>query len=104
MSSRLEILLQYYKEEPHDPFNVYALAMEYISSDTGKALSLFEELLSQHEQYVPTYYHAAKLYTELNEREKAISTFEKGIAIAKKMNDNKAARELKSAYDEFMFE
>lgn len=99
----MEQLLEFYQEQPDDPFNVYALALEYLKTDKVKAKEFFELLLSHHEDYIPTYYHAAKLYADLEERERAIATFEKGIRKATKANDNKAARELKSAYDEFMF-
>ena len=104
MSSRLEILIQYYKEDPSDPFNAYALATEYLKSNAGEAQRLFEELMLRHPSYVPTYYHAAKLFQEHGEREKAIATYEKGIEVAREMNDVKALRELRSAYDELVFE
>ncbi len=103
MSSRLEILLQYYNEDPHDPFNIYALAMEQLKSNADESLRLFEELMERHEDYVPTYYHAALLYQQRDERDKAISTYEKGIEVARKQNDLKALRELQSAYDEMLF-
>jgi lipoprotein NlpI len=103
MSTRLDILLQFYNDDPNDPFNSYALAIEYLKSDFTKAQHYFEKLLSEHEYYVPTYYHAAKLYQDLGEVDKAMSVYEKGIAVAKSQNDTKAAKELKSAYDEMMF-
>lgn len=103
MSTRLDTLLQFYKDDPNDPFNIYALAIEYQKFDVTKAQVYFEKLLSDHHTYVPTYYHAAKLYQELGNAEKAIEVYEKGIAIAKSQNEMKAARELKSAYDEMMF-
>lgn len=104
MSARLDQLLLYYNEDPHDPFNVYALALEYQKSDRMKAKEYFDLLLSHHEDYVATYYHAAKLYVDLEQKDKAIALYQKGIAIAKKNNDAKAARELQSAYQELMFE
>lgn len=104
MSTRLDTLLQFYKDDPDDPFNVYALAIEYQKSDIPKSLEYFNILLKDHEQYVPTYYHAAKLFQETGNVEKAIIVYEKGIAVAKSQNDSKAARELKSAYDELTFD
>jgi hypothetical protein len=61
MSTRLDTLLQFYKEEPDDPFNIYALAMEYQKTDVKKALDHFALLLQNHDSYLPTYYQAAKL-------------------------------------------
>ena len=102
--NRLELLLKYYEDDPKDPFNVYALAIEYLKSDAEKSRELFDKVMLEHPDYVPTYYHAAKLYQEIGEKEKAISIYEKGIAIALKNKETKAHRELKSAYDELMFE
>ena len=101
---RIEQLKQYYEEDPQDPFNIYALALEYLNMDVAKAGPLFEKLLTEHKEYLPTYYHAAKFYQERGQMEKAAEVFEEGISLARRMNDQKAMRELKSAYDEMMFE
>ena len=103
-SDRISQLQQFYEEDSSDPFNIYALALEYLKYDSAKSKSLFESLLTLHGEYLPTYYHAAKLYQETGEKEKAISVFAKGIALARKLNDTKTLRELRSAYDEMMFE
>jgi Tfp pilus assembly protein PilF len=102
--NRLDILIGYFEDDPNDPFNIYALAIEYLKTDKQKSRELFEKLLDEHPAYLPSYYHAAKLYQEINEREKAIAAYEKGIAIALQQNETKARQELKSAYDELMFE
>lgn len=101
---RLEQLLAYYEEDPKDPFNIYGLALEYQKTDLQQAEKYFNLLLKDHEGYVPTYYHAAKLYQELGQRDKAIAVYEKGILVATHAQNFKAARELRSAYDELMFE
>ena len=64
---RLKILFQYLEEEPNEPFNVYAIAMEYMSKDIQKAKFYLEKLLTEHPDYVPTYYHAAAVYVELED-------------------------------------
>ena len=101
---RLEQLLLFFEEDPDDPFNIYALANEYKSIDTEKALMYFELLIKNHPNYVATYYHLAHLYLDLNEDEKAKKTFENGIEIATSNNEALALRELKSAYEEFMMD
>lgn len=103
-SDRITQLLEFYQEDPHDPFNLYALALEYLKSDAEKAREHFDRLLNIHAGYLPTYYHAAKLYEARGEKEKAKEVFEKGISLAGKLHDAKAMRELKAAYDELMFD
>jgi hypothetical protein len=103
-SDRLQQLLQFYNEEPKDPFNIYALALEFLKTDQIKSKEFFDLLLAEHADYLPTYYHAAKFYQDINKKEDAIAIFEKGIALAKRLNDSKAVRELQSAYQELIFE
>jgi len=103
ISGRIEQLQKFLDEDPSDPFNWYALALEYQKSDPDKALTLYEKLLADFEGYIPTYYHAAHLYQQLGKMEKAIHAFEKGIGEARKQNDLKAAKELRSALDEILF-
>ena len=103
-ADRLKQLEEFYREEPDDPFNVYALALEYQKSNTDKAAEFFDLLLRKHAEYLPAYYHAAKFFQDLGHKERDIDTYEKGIELAAKVKDQKALRELRSAYDEFMFE
>ncbi|WP_200977054.1 lipopolysaccharide assembly protein LapB [Echinicola sp. 20G] len=103
-SSRIEQLLQFAKEEPDNPFNLYALALEYQKTDPNQAVGYFEKLLSEHSDYLPTYYHAGALFTELEELEKAKATYESGIQLADKQENQHALRELKNAYQNFLFE
>ena len=101
---RLKELEKFYEEDPSDPFNAYALAIEYLKDHPEKSKALFRKLLSAHPDYLPTYYHAALFFSETNEKKTAIDVFEKGMSLAKKLNDKKTLRELQTAYDELMFE
>jgi len=103
-SSRLEQLLDFLKNDPNDAFTLYAIATEYRNSDTGKALHYYEKLLRDHPDYLPTYYHLAHLYIDLEEDNKAEDTFKNGIALAQNQKDALALRELQNAYNEFLFE
>jgi tetratricopeptide (TPR) repeat protein len=100
--SRLEQLQKFLDEDPADPFNWYALALEYQKTDINKALAIYEKLLTDNPKYVPTYYQAANLYQLNAETKKAINTYEVGIKQAQQQNDRKAAGELQSALDELM--
>jgi tetratricopeptide (TPR) repeat protein len=101
--SRLDQLLKFYEEDPSDPFNLYGLALEYLKNDVNKSKQMFDRLLNEFPDYIPTYYHAAKLYVELNEKENAIKIYKQGIERSSKLQDTKANRELKSAYEELTF-
>jgi len=98
--NRLEQLTQFLQEDPDDPFNIYALALEYQKTDLPQARAMFDLLLDKHPSYIPAYYHAGNLYITLERIDDAIRIFENGIAEAKKQNATKALRELQSAYDE----
>lgn len=102
--NRLKQLMKFYEEEPNDPFNIYALATEYKTSDLDKALEFYELLINNHPEYIATYYHLAHSYIDIGEDEKAKLTFEAGIEIATRNNEAFALRELKSAFDEFMMD
>lgn len=98
-SSRLEKLLEFLQNEPEDEFLQYALATEYLRlNQTEKALLYFETLVIKHPAYVGTYYHLGKLYETLNRKQDAVSTYEKGMAVAREKRDNHAFSELQSVY------
>ena len=99
---RLTQLKQFASEEPNDPFNRYALALEYLKTDPAQAISLFDQLTQTHPEYLPTYYPFALLLIEKKEIEKAERVFLSGIERAK--NDAKTLKELKSAYQDWLYE
>jgi tetratricopeptide (TPR) repeat protein len=102
--NRLEQLIKFYEEDPNDPFIVYGLALEYQKSDIKKSEQLFDTLLTNFQEYLPSYYHAAKLKATLGNGELALSIYKKGIALAKKQKDATTERELLAAYNELIFE
>lgn len=104
MSNRIIQLQQYVDEDPADPFNLYALALEYQKTDERKAVDIFNRLCQEHAEYIPTYYQLGKLYQALAKNEMALQVFEKGIEMASKQNDSKALRELQTAKQELLFE
>ena len=101
---RLELLKQYLKESPSDPFIIYAIATEYLEGDPEKALKYFELLIDNHPDYIPTYYHLANLYRDMGQNHQARQIYEAGLQKALKAHDTLAHRELKNAYEEFMME
>jgi tetratricopeptide (TPR) repeat protein len=103
-NNRLELLLQFYEEDPSDPFNAYALAMEYQNSDITKASEYFRLLLDKQPDYLPTYYHAAALFAEMGNAEQAEELYQKGMQLALHQQNTKTYQELQRAYRAFQDE
>lgn len=100
---RVHQLEEFLREDPDDPFNSYALALEYLKVNSRKAQDLFEQLLKAHPNYLPTYYPFAQLLIEQQDP-RAEEIFKHGIETAKKLNDLKTFKELNSAYNDWLFE
>ena len=96
-NDRIQQLIRFIEEEPHDPFNVYALAMEYMNGQPDRARAYLDQLLTEHPAYLATYYHAAALYAELGNVERATELYEKGMGLAKAQNNQKTLLELQRA-------
>ena len=95
-NERLNQLLQFLQEDPNDPFNIYCLANEYKNTDPSKALNYYQDLLLNHAQYLPTYYHAAELYINNDAIAEAEKVIANGIILAIEQNDQLALRELRN--------
>lgn len=102
--SRLDQLLEFHERDPEDPFILYGIALEYQNFDVTKARENFDILLIKFPDYLPTYYHAAKLYEDLNQKEKAKELFNKGIEISKIQKDTHSQRELQNALNMLLFD
>lgn len=102
--TRIKQLQQFIKEDPSDPFNLYALALEYLPEDKNRAEAYYDDLLTRFPKYLPTYFHAANLAVELDKPAKATQIYEKGISLAQEQQDAHALRELKTAFLNFQLE
>ena len=101
-AARIKLLEQYVKEEPEDPFNWYALALEESKRNPDKALELFEYVLKNHSEYLPAYYHAGNLYLSEGKIDSATTILQKGIDLAKRTGEQKAMRELEALLDDLI--
>jgi Tfp pilus assembly protein PilF len=101
---RLALLHEFYDEDPSDPFNAYALALEYLTIDDDKAKFYFDELLTKHPTYLPTYYHAAAFFVATEQIERAEFVYQNGINLAQNQQNTKAFQELQRAYQMFLDE
>ncbi|MEM0941629.1 MAG: tetratricopeptide repeat protein [Bacteroidota bacterium] len=103
-SKRIKLLKKFVEEEPKNPFNKYALAMEFYEYDPPKSLDILKTLLKEHPDYLPSYFKTAHLFWEMEDLEKAKDVFVKGLSLAQEQGDQKALSELKSAYQNLLFE
>lgn len=92
------------KNDPTDGFLQHALALEYVKlADDETAKKVFENLLQQDPAYIGSYYHLAKLLERQGLNDEAILIYEKGMTIAKKLGEQHALSELRSAYEDLTF-
>ena len=102
--NRIEKILEFLKDSPKDNFLRHSLALEYIKKGEDlKAQILFEEILFDSPDYVGSYYHLAKLLEKMEKTELAIAWYEKGMAAAKKANEQHLYNELQSAYEDLLY-
>ena len=100
-NNRLIQLRAILEKEPDDSFALYALGLEYVSTDDfGKAREIFEELIKKDDSYLGTYYQLGKVYERLGENSLAREIYEKGILLSAALNDNHTRGELEQALDE----
>lgn len=102
--SRLDQLLEFLEQDPEDSFIIYGLALEYLTIDINKAKAYFDLLLEKYPDYLPTYYHAAKLYETLKNSKKAIELYESGISLSIKQQNMHSKRELQNALNLLLFD
>ncbi len=101
---RIQQLNSFIESSEDDPFLYHALGLEYKGTDSSLAKSNFQKALSIDEKYVGTYYHLAEVLIDLEELEEAKSVYEKGIEMTSQLNDEHTLRELKNAFQNFLFE
>jgi hypothetical protein len=92
--TRLDQLKVFLLEDPDDPFNHYALAMEHMSTDSELARKMLLAVIEKFPEYVPTYYQAANLSMLAEENELALLLIHQGKNKAALTADHKALAEL----------
>lgn len=99
--NRKNIILEEIKEDPTNPFNYYLLGLECIKEEeTNEIIQIFENLLKDFPNYLPSYLTYANYRIEHNlEQESTERLIEKGILIADQQQNNKAQRELQALLD-----
>ena len=96
---RIDLLQKFIVEDPTDPFNYYALALEYQHTNPMRAGELFDKLLDVHPDYLPTYYLAGIFFANQKMEEKGLGILKKGLLLAKLQKNVNTARELQGALE-----
>ncbi|MCB0514867.1 MAG: hypothetical protein R2798_08190 [Chitinophagales bacterium] len=98
-------LISFLENEPDNAFLRYALAMEYVQKkEDDNALAQFELLQKAQNNYLPMYYHLAKLWERKQNPQQALAIYEQGISLAKAQNNTHALAELQNAYNLLLFD
>jgi len=103
-AQRIKYLQEEIENFPDDPFNYYALALEYAGSAPHEAEPFFRKLLDKFPDYLPVYYQAANYYFDKGDIARAEDVFLAGISLAEKQKNEKTLRELKGSYSIFKAE
>ncbi|CAN5155778.1 hypothetical protein BH09BAC5_BH09BAC5_19380 [soil metagenome] len=97
-TERLQQLQELLREDPHDSFLQYGIALEYAKmGNVPEAIARIEKLLSEKPDYLGAYYQLGQYYEVEDNNEEAIDTYQKGILLAQKTGDQKTFRELREA-------
>jgi tetratricopeptide (TPR) repeat protein len=98
--SRQEKILQMLAETPNDTFLLFAMGLEKVKENNDKeALTYFNKILSVNENYCAVYFHLGKLFERQQKENEALTIYEKGMDICKKLNEMHNFNELRSALD-----
>ena len=101
---RIAQLKTFLNDSPNDAFLNYALATEYVAIGNDKdALAIYLMLVNKQPDYFATYYHLGKLYERMEDEEKAIASYEKGMEITKRLGEKHAHGELRGVYEELTY-
>ena len=93
---RIKDLEEMLDANPDDPFLIYALAREHeLAKSTMQALLMYEHLVTEHADYIATYYHYARLLYSAGNKNEAIRLLQKGIERGTATGDNHAVSEMK---------
>lgn len=97
-TNRLEILKQMLRDDPHNTFARYGLAMEHAKSGEYKeAVEEFQTLLQGDENYAAAYFHGGQAYEKLGRVEDARALYEKGIEVTTRKGDAHTRSEIEAA-------
>jgi thioredoxin-like negative regulator of GroEL len=96
-TTRRQQLEEMIADDPSDALSRYFLAMDYAGAgENNEAWRRFEEMLARTPEYVPAYLQAGQLLVRMGRPSQAGDVFRKGIAAARRQNDEHAAGEMEA--------
>lgn len=97
-TQRLKQLFAFLEKAPDDTFVLFAIAQEYFKQHNfDNAEKYYLKLIDTDENYGGVYYHLGKLYEVKGKYDKAVSIYNKGIEVNRRINDIHAVNELQQA-------
>jgi len=100
MNDRLAKLRQLAEQDPNNRFARYGLAMEYAGQgQLQEASDEFRRLLELDPDYVPAYLQAGRVFEQRNLSQLAGQIYAKGIEVASRRGEKRAADELQAALE-----
>jgi predicted Zn-dependent protease len=99
--TRRQMLEEFVAAKPNDPFSRYGLALECMNAgDSPAAEQHFQNLVTQHPEYIATYYQFAQFLIRNTRPGEARQILTTGIAVARKKGDEHARSEMEAALAE----
>ena len=99
--NKLTMLQEILAQNPMDSFARYGLAMEYSGAGQAEqALTEFDQLATDHPDYVPGYFMAAQTLARIGRTDEAKKRLQVGIAAAGRTGNTHAEGEMQEMLDE----
>jgi hypothetical protein len=98
--TRREFLEETLRQDPHNTFARYGLAMELAKSEPAGAWTHFEFLLLNHPEYSATYFQAGMFLLKQGRLEEARKVLATGVEVTGRQGKQHAQAELQAALDD----
>ena len=98
--TRREFLEEALRQDPHNTFARYGLALELAKSEPAAAWTHFEYLLLHHPEYSATYYQAGMFLVKQGRLDEARKVLATGVEVTGRQGKQHAQAELQAALDD----
>ena len=98
--TRREFLEEALRQDPHNTFARYGLALELAKSEPAAAWTHFEYLLLEHPEYSATYFQAGAFLIKQRRIEEARKVLTTGVEVTGRQGKQHAQAELQAALED----